>query len=144
MKMMSGSAAASQVNQHLPRTSAVPVLDAQAAELKAERLWGMADARKPASMERKNGVPEVSQVVDRSTILRHRLCHFSAPLMSIGLYCTDVHISRQSGCISVLPFFVSAFPSSSLPLRERNNTAVKKERRPCAALLYIRKTYVYL
>lgn len=25
----------------------VPVLDAQAAELKAERLWGMADAQKP-------------------------------------------------------------------------------------------------
>lgn len=56
---MSGAAAASQV----PRAStAVPVLDAQAAELKAERLWGMADARKPVSMERKNGMPEVSLV----------------------------------------------------------------------------------
>lgn len=55
---MSGAAAASQA----PRaTTAVPVLDAQAAELKAERLWGMADAQKPVSMERKNGMPEVSQ-----------------------------------------------------------------------------------
>lgn len=58
---MSGSAQASQINHPAPRTSTVPVLDAQAAELKAERLWGMADARKPLSTERKNGMPEVSQ-----------------------------------------------------------------------------------
>lgn len=29
----------------------VPVLDAQAAELKAERLWGMADAEKPREVQ---------------------------------------------------------------------------------------------
>lgn len=61
MMRMSGSVAASQVHQQPPRPSAVPVLDAQAAELKAERLWGMADARKPVSIERQNGMPEVSQ-----------------------------------------------------------------------------------
>lgn len=37
--MSSGPTAASRPS--------VPVLDAQAAELKAERLWGMADAQKP-------------------------------------------------------------------------------------------------
>eukprot|EP00752_Nemacystus_decipiens_P010249 g9133.t1 len=56
---------------HVPRAgTAVPVLDAQAAELKAERLWGMADAQKPVSIERKNGMPEmaVERVTARSLI----------------------------------------------------------------------------
>ncbi|CAM9446887.1 unnamed protein product [Ectocarpus sp. 6 AP-2014] len=39
LRMSSGPTAASRPS--------VPVLDAQAAELKAERLWGMADAQKP-------------------------------------------------------------------------------------------------
>ena len=60
------SAAAS----HMPRaTTAVPVLDAQAAELKAERLWGMADAQKPVSMERRNEMFEVRQLSDHLTSL---------------------------------------------------------------------------
>ncbi|CAM9303943.1 unnamed protein product [Scytosiphon promiscuus] len=39
LRMTAGPTAASRPS--------VPVLDAQAAELKAERLWGMADAQKP-------------------------------------------------------------------------------------------------
>ncbi len=57
---MSGSAAAA-IDELKPRS--VPVLDAQAAGLKAERLWGMADAQKPASMASgENTMREVSLV----------------------------------------------------------------------------------
>ena len=43
-----------------PERVGLPVLDAQAAELKAERLWGMADARKPRPSHK--GDVDVSEV----------------------------------------------------------------------------------
>lgn len=55
--MMSGSAAAA-IDELKPRS--VPVLDAQAAGIKAERLWGMADAQKPVSMASENTMRDVS------------------------------------------------------------------------------------
>lgn len=56
-QMMSGSAAAA-IDELKPRS--VPVLDAQAAGIKAERLWGMADAQKPVSMASENTMRDVS------------------------------------------------------------------------------------
>ena len=43
-----------------PERVGLPVLDAQAAELKAERLWGMADAHKPRPSQ--TVTAEVSEV----------------------------------------------------------------------------------
>lgn len=43
-----------------PERVGLPVLDAQAAELKAERLWGMPDARKPRPSQK--GDVDVSEV----------------------------------------------------------------------------------
>lgn len=111
--MMSGSAAASQISQHPSRTSTVPALDAQAAELKAERLWGMADARKPVPMERKNGMPEVSQFGDRSWAASLSLM---APLVCLARS-VSVSVSRSvSRSVSApvsLFVFVFVFVSSS-------------------------------
>lgn len=45
---------------HVRARVSVPILDAESAELKAERLWGMADARKPCSLDSDNvGVSQV-------------------------------------------------------------------------------------
>ena len=102
---MSGAAAASQA----PRaTTAVPVLDAQAAELKAERLWGMADAQKPVSMERKNGMPEVSQFPGP----------FNQPSLGSRVYFrrylfTDVTVLISGVC---LPAWLPAWLSACLSL----------------------------
>lgn len=51
-----------------PERVGLPVLDAQAAELKAERLWGMADARKPRPSQ--TGDVDVSEAQQAVNIAR--------------------------------------------------------------------------
>ncbi|CAM9202466.1 unnamed protein product [Hapterophycus canaliculatus] len=64
LRMTAGPTAASRPS--------VPVLDAEAAELKAERLWGMADARKPmVSPESTSGVVVEPKDQNQSPALRN-------------------------------------------------------------------------
>lgn len=83
-----------------PERVGLPVLDAQAAELKAERLWGMADARKPRPSQK--GDVDVSEV---STGFFSLLMDFARRRLDVPLYTGHDTFSGSFGFYT--PFFLN-------------------------------------